>query len=243
MEKYNKIVGLGYNCEISFRIKNAFGALDAQLFSWAYVSDRDKFVEALYDPKRIYSGDLTLTADNMFECNVTGIRFHPRHDVLEDDSRESTEKMEWCKNELKQRVEHLKEKHTSLMNGNNRTLFLMKILPTNEADDISFIQAVYEALKKMYLSGTYTLVIILPKKGLKDSIKQLENDILKIRTLKWFPAQKHTDIASDSRGWLKIFWEFCNVSKKEFYRREWKQKREVIPGMIAYKVKRTWNKC
>lgn len=238
MSKFDNIVGIGYNCEISFRIRNYFGKIDSQLFSWAYVYDREKFLDAFEYPEKIYSGDMILKDNGMFECGVTKLSFHPRHEILEDGSRDEEERIQWCKDELKQRVEHLKKKHKTLLSGDRNTLFLLKVKPDTEEQDIEFIKNVYELIHNMYHSGRFMLVVLFPEKRVTEAIRELETEKLKVRTLRWFPPQKHTDIASDSRRWAQIFYEFCGGNKKEFFRRERKQRYKIIPGMIKYKLVR-----
>lgn len=234
--KYTHIVGLGYNCEISFRIKNALGKLDAQLFSWSLIVDRSKFLQALQNPKMIFSGSLERQNNGMYECQVTKIRFHPRYDVLRDETRKLEERDIWCQQELRSRIEHLREKHQKLMQSSDWTLFLMKVKPEDPQRDIDYIQQVYQILKKQYVSGHFVLVAIVPILKFTSELRRMEDEHLKIRTLKWYAPQKHTDVASDSIGWAKIFKEFLGVSPMAFYKNVWKQRLEVCPGMVSYKI-------
>lgn len=237
MNRFDNVVGIGYNCEISFRIRNYFGKLDAQLFSWSYIYDRDLFLDAFVNPDKIYSGDMILKDNGMFECAVTKISFHPRHEVLDDKSRDREERIQWCKEELKERVQYLKEKHLDLLKSEKNTLFLLKVRPVEMNEDLSFVKAIYDLLRECYQSGKFMLVVLVPGKKYKKELMCLEGEKLQVRALRWFSPQKHTDIASDSRGWANVFNEFCEDHKKEFYKRERKQRQEIIPGMIRYKIR------
>ena len=45
--KYDVVAGLGYNCEISFRLENFYGHINAFPFSWSYVLEREYFPKVL----------------------------------------------------------------------------------------------------------------------------------------------------------------------------------------------------
>ena len=54
--KYDKIIPLGYNCQVSFALKKLYGdnAIESNFFNWIYISDQNKLVQYLYEPKSIY---------------------------------------------------------------------------------------------------------------------------------------------------------------------------------------------
>ena len=46
--QFQNIVSLGYNCEVSFRIEDfTHEKINSYPFSWSYISDHKKFLEAL----------------------------------------------------------------------------------------------------------------------------------------------------------------------------------------------------
>lgn len=46
--KYDHIISLGYNCEVSFRIKDFFGKLESYPFTWVYINNQiPQFVDVL----------------------------------------------------------------------------------------------------------------------------------------------------------------------------------------------------
>lgn len=234
--KYDAVVSLGYNCEISFRLENFYGHINAMPFSWSYVIDRECFPKVLEDRKPLFSGELRLLEDNMIKCETTQIKFHPRYEILLKNGKITEESLAEATEELKSRVAHLKKKYNDLLNSNKSTLFLMKVENKGEIANIQYIEAVLEALRKTYASDKFTLAVLMEQKALTSEIQKLESEQLKIRTLKCFAPRKHTDIAGDVKGWNSILKELTGETGQGYWRRLWKKRLEWLLEVFKKKV-------
>ena len=234
--KYDAVVSLGYNCEISFRLENFFGKINAMPFSWAYVLEREKFPQVLENIEPLFAGEVRLLDDRMILCENTQIKFHPRYEVLQKDGKITEASLAEAVQELKSRVEHLKKKFVELAESDKRTLFLIKLENKGEEDNVRFVRAVTEALRKIYRSGSFTLVVLAEKDAVTPGLQGLEEEQVKIRTLKRFAPRKHTDIAGDVKGWYRILREMTGESGKGYGRRLWKKRREWFFAVLKKKL-------
>lgn len=119
---YDNIVSLGYNCEVSFRIKDFMKeqgrSFDSYLYSWVYITNRFLMLDSIENFDLVLSGDLKLLPWGMVRCEKTAMDFHMRNKQLWDDMgnikpREYQEAL----TELKSRVSHLKMKTAQLIGG------------------------------------------------------------------------------------------------------------------------------
>ena len=234
--KYDTVVGLGYNCEISFRLENFFEHINAMPFSWAYVLERETFPQVLEQIEPLFAGEVRLLEDHMILCENTNIKFHPRYEILHKDGAVTEEGLKEAVEELKSRVAHLKKKHLELFQSDKRTLFLLKVENKGETENIAYIKNVAEALSKTYSSGNYTLVVLLEKAAMTPGIGEMESKQIKIRVLKHFAPRKHTDIAGDVRGWYRILQEFTGEVGRGYWRRLWKKRKEWFIAVLKKKV-------
>lgn len=218
------VISLGYNCEISFRIENYYGKINAMPFSWSFVLEREKFPSVLADIDQLFTGEVELLEDHMILCKNTNIKFHPRYDVLLKNGDVTDNSYEEAVQELRNRVAHLRKKWKALMEGNESTIFLMKVENKGEDLDYNYIKQVCEGINKVYHSGNYQIYAILEKNGYSEKIKALENEKLKIRVLKKFAPRKHTDTMGDVWGWWKILNEISGRKNWIFFKRLWKKR-------------------
>lgn len=235
---YDTIVSLGYNCEISFRIEDYFGTLDSMPFSWSLVVNRDKFVEALLNPEEMLSGTVTLADNKMLSCDKTELRFHPRRSILPLYNY-TEQQIEEAVKELKDRVAHLVDKYNSLCNSEKNTVFIIKV--ENKEDNKEYIEKVYKALKKRYLSGKFTLVVVMEKRAVTEDINSLASEHIKIYKLKKFAPPKYTNILGDVKGWRKLFYELLpdkekkNMFMKNIHSRRKKWFFETVKRKLKFK--------
>lgn len=234
--KYDAVVSLGYNCEISFRLENFFGKINAMPFSWSYVLERESFPAVLEHIDPLFSGEVRLLEDRMILCENTKIKFHPRYEILQKDGTITEDSLAEAVQELKSRVEHLKKKYVELVASDKRTLFLIKVENKGEEDNIRFVRDVTEALRKAYRSGLFTLVVLAEKEAVTPGLQSLEGEQLKIRALKRFAPRKHTDIAGDVKGWYRVLQEMTGESGKGYRRRLWKKRREWFFAVLKKKL-------
>ena len=209
--KYDEVVSLGYNCEVSFRIEQYFGKINAMPFSWTFELDRELFVAALDNIEDLFTGEVELYEDQMILDKKYRIKFHPRYEVLRKYGTPTEETYNECVEELRGRTAHLKSKFAKLMSGDKSTLFIMKVQDLGEDDNIAYINKVMQVLLKRYASGKFTLAAVFEKNALTEKTVGLETEYaggqLKIRGIKKFAPKKHTDIMGDIRGWKKVIRE------------------------------------
>lgn len=221
---FNVITSLGYNCEISFRLENYFGSINAMPFSWSFELEREAFVQTLADMERLFAGDVELLEDNMILCKNCQIKFHPRYDVLLQEGAPTEESTKKAVEELRQRVSHLKDKWKKLVESDESAVFLMKVENKGEAENLEYIKAVYQTLQEKYLSGKFTLLVLLEREAATEKIRNLESEKLKVRTLKCFAPKKHTDTMGDVWGWWRILNELTGEKNWKYFSRLWKKR-------------------
>ena len=78
--RFDHIVTLGYNCELSARFFQCFGFVDATLFSWAGADLPDELAYAIEHYEDIFSGEVAAPTRTfpLFFCKNTKIRAHGR---------------------------------------------------------------------------------------------------------------------------------------------------------------------
>lgn len=221
---FDVITSLGYNCEISFRLENYFGSIDAMPFSWSFVLEREKFPQVLENIDRLFADEVELLEDNMILCKNYNIKFHPRYDMLLKDGTPTEESTQMAIDELRQRVSHLKDKWKKLINSQKEAVFLMKVENMGEEANLQYIQDVYQVLQRKYISGKFTLMILMEREAVTEQIKGLEKEKLKIRTLKRFAPKKHTDTMGDVCGWWCILNELTGEKNWKYFTRLWKKR-------------------
>lgn len=221
---FDVIVSLGYNCEVSFRLENYFGSINAMPFSWSFVLEREKFPQALNDIDRLFADEVELLEDNMILCRNYNIKFHPRYDILLKDGFPTEESVRAAVEELRQRVSHLKNKWKELCSSQKKTVFLMKVQNKGEENNLKYIKEVYQVLQKKYLSGKFILVVLMEQEAVTEKIRSLESQKLKVKTLKRFAPKKHTDTMGDVWGWWLILNELTGQKRWKYFIRLWKKR-------------------
>lgn len=233
---YDTVISLGYNCEVSFRLENFFEKINSMPFSWAYVMNRELFPQALEHIDDLLEQDIQLLPDNMIQCNTFQIKFHPRYDILLPDGKMTDESFDCALSELRQRVNHLKNKHKELMLSNNRSLFIMKVEDRGEADGISYIKDVYQVLEKQYHSKNFVLLVVLEETAITEGLRNLESDRLKVRSLKRFAPVKHTDTMGDVIGWWKLLGEFTGEKPWSYFKRLWRVRCKWLQAVVKRRL-------
>ncbi|MBR5994199.1 MAG: hypothetical protein IK018_10370 [Lachnospiraceae bacterium] len=226
---YDKVVSLGYNCEVSFRIEDYFGSIDAMPFSWSFTLNRDKFADAMREPEKLLSEGITVRDDHMLMCNRYELKFHPRYSIFPQFGEYTEEQLTEATAELTDRVKHLADKFNNLCNSDLRTLFVMKVEDKGTEDNKKYIESVLNTLNTKYVSGNFTLAAVVLESAVNDDILALASDKVKIFSVKKFAPIKHTNIMGDMSGWKYIFsvLEPDLAGKNKFYskvnarRRKW----------------------
>lgn len=213
-----EIVGLGYNCEISFRIEDYFGEeIEAQLFSWSLVRNQEKWLESFEKDFDLLENGMQLSeADNhMFLTRKYEVLFHPRKDILYQFDKINEQSIENTIQELNSRINYLSEKTSDILKSNSKLLFIIKILEEDSEKNKKFIEDLYKTL--MRLHPNLLLVVIIKRSWLTSEIQNLENEHLKIRSLRNYAPPKYSNILGDVIGWKKILDEFCMNEGNRYY--------------------------
>lgn len=218
MDKFDEVVSLGYNCEVSFRIEDYFGNLNAMLFSWSYVLDRDKFPDILRKSSQIFSEGEILCEDHMVKCRWSELKFHPRYSVLPKVGAFTEEQYKEAVQELHSRVNHLSNKFCELCKSEKRTLFVIKLEDKGNEANIRFLKAVKDALDGVYVSRNYVLAVVTLKATVTSELSALQDNKLRVFTVKRFAPQKHTNIMGDVKGWYRMFYAMTGVASKNYFR-------------------------
>lgn len=234
-------VSLGYNCEISFRIEDYFGELDSYLFSWSFEDSRRGFVNALKNLEDVFTGELELCPNHMILDKKYQMRFHPRYDILPKTGETTDEQYEKAVDELKSRIDHLKTKTLDLFNSGREVVFIMKVEGRPAEKNIQYLKVVRSVLDG-YQAMPYKLIAVFEKKAVNDDILALEDEKLKIRSIRNFAPLNHTDIMGDVSGWHKIFKEFAPLEKDVFSANVFKRRKKIIPLMVINKIKKILGK-
>ena len=214
---FDVVTSLGYNCEISFRLENFYGKIEAMPFSWSYVLERDNLPLVIENMDILFAGDLTLQEDHMIKCENTQIKFHPRYEILLPNGVCTEESVAAAKDELCARVKHLKEKFVQVLDSEKFILFIMKVENKGEENNLSYIKAVEATLRKKCQSSKFKLLVVMEKAAITEQIKGIETVNLKIRGVRKFAPRKHTDTLGDVRAWKKILQEATGDSGRGYY--------------------------
>lgn len=199
--------------------------MDASLFSWAFVKDDEKFLQALENIDDIFSNDVSFAENttDMFLDTKYNISFHgrtPKNELFDEEGNIKDEKKyQETLAELKSRLAHLKEKFKKDFESEEEKIYLKKIYIAENANDYKDIQSakkiiikLYEYLKSKIPTGKFKLIIIMENKYLDNEIKELENDHLFIRAVAFFAPCDATECGADNYGWQKIIKEFYSES-------------------------------
>lgn len=221
-ELYDNIVSLGFNCEVSFRIKDYYkkNDIDSYIYTWAYVCDDNLFLDSLNNIDDILSGKITLLPWGMFKCEKYQLSFHSISGVsklFDKDNNPIQENVDKAIKELIDRTNHLKDKFNKLLKSDEKTLFVMKVRKQNDA--IDFIKKVYNILKDKYVLDNFTLLVVIEENQYNEQWENLNSKDLKIRTIKNFAPDNNTENGGDLDGWKKVFNEF---NKKKNLLLKWK---------------------
>ena len=243
MNSFDEVVSLGYNCEISFRLENCFGKINSWPFSWSFILDRNLFLEALNHMDEIFQESVSICTDSrvnaMVQCDKYKICFHPRGQYVDKTGHVIEDRFfPEGETELKLRVKYLVEKFSRLQKDKNRRSLLICGIEEDDQDDtFEFITKLDEAIRVLFDSNNYVLLIVLPKSKYNKEIKMLESRQLKIRKIRHFGVQKCNDISTDTNGWGRIFFEFLGVKKFfAFYHRLTKHRIVRVYGAIKKRI-------
>ena len=220
-KKYDNIIPLGYNCETAYRFYRHFRFIESSLFSWVYISSFQMLENALNNIDIIASDDFVYE-NTMYKCSKSGIKFHGRmrEEEFTNDEEKNKILMEQDKEELRSRINYLKEKFVRTANDGKKNLYIKKISLSEANDENSYenMYKIYKFLQK-FCKNDFDLLFVT-EKNYFDKFIYNEKNIYTKCVEKYSPDNLVTDKKQgDKFGWDVIYTEF---SPKK---RVWKKKK------------------
>lgn len=123
--KFDVYVSLGYNCEVSFRIRDFLNSpIDSYPFSWCYVTRPERLGECLENMDDILKHKTKLLPWGMILDEKYGLSFHIKvlKSRLLQDGQDNKEIYQEALLELQSRFRHLIFKFRELLKSNRYTL-------------------------------------------------------------------------------------------------------------------------
>lgn len=210
--QFQNIVSLGYNCEVSFRIEDFIhDKIKSYPFSWAYIKDQKKFLDALQNLDDILKHEIEVLPWGMFLDKKYGISFHGKGDkaaLFQEDGTVNQAVADSMIEELKSRENYLIEKLKKLLESDQTTLFIVKVPSKKDGkENAEFIQGVLKFLKEHYVSQKFMLLAVAEKSHL-EFIKFLGEDVcdkfLTVRSVEAFAEDENTQTGGDIAGWMDV---------------------------------------
>lgn len=218
--QFQNIVSLGYNCEVSFRIEDfTHEKINSYPFSWSYITDPKKFLEALHNLDDILKNEIEVLPWGMFLDKKYGISFHGKGDktalFLEDGTVNAAVADSMIEG-LKSRENYLISKFKNLLSSEDTTLFILKLSSkTDGKENADLICGVLAFLKEYYVSHNFLLLAVAEKNHL-EFVKFLGETVcdkyLSVRYVEEFADDGNTQTGGDIAGWLEVIGrcgEYC----------------------------------
>ena len=128
---YNKIISLGYNCQVAFALSSIYGAdsLESNLFNWVYVEDINKLLQYLYKPELLLSKGLIFNKDDYMYTDVAlGFRYHTKKnhkDFYNENNTLNNNFIIQDKKDVSSRIYYLAGKFHSILSSKSKNLFIL----------------------------------------------------------------------------------------------------------------------
>lgn len=223
--RYDHILSLGYNCEVSFHIYRMFGFVESNPFAWVNARSTENMIRALEDIDGIGKDGWTL-AGVMWRDNRTNMLFHgkaPAETWLS--GRFTQSDIDADRAELESRMSYLKKKFINMATGAGKLLFVFKY-PPDESPTPDHIMAILNALKKI-CARPFELLMIFEEKMLRGvDLSVLPGNVHVETLLHYAPYRQATSIElSDAAGWKRIWDKYrprkaCRKKRKKKFKFE-----------------------
>lgn len=204
--KFQNVISLGYNCEVSFYIQRYCKNLNSSLFSWAYVYSVESLLGALSDLDNLFTKNISKPTP-LYKDNDFNIAFHgnlPDLDLINPNITFSDEVLENDRKNTIEKIAYLKEKFKEVLSSKENKILFYKVRENDLDKKEDFIK-LYNKLKEY--SNNFKLVVIVEKEFLKD-FKKIEQRGLYFRGVEKFNPENHSDYNTYEKDWYKIFKEF-----------------------------------
>ncbi|MBR2068357.1 MAG: hypothetical protein IJ877_01215 [Candidatus Gastranaerophilales bacterium] len=220
--KFDYIISLGYNCEVTYRFLKYFKFEDSGLFNWTYSYSINDLIYALNNFDKIAQGEF-INPDPLWECKNTHIKFHGRENMgTYMNHLETDEILKKDLEDLKGRINHLKEKFLDILKNDKSKLYIYKIKKEDlKNDPEEKIKELNNALKNLG-GNNFKLLIVYEKQDL--IIPDNPNFIT--RNVEYFaPDNAVTDRKYLDNGWDNIYSEFYTNKIKSNKKKKYKFER------------------
>ena len=227
---FDHIVSLGYNCEVSFRIEDyQQEKLDSYPLSWAYVKDQDDLTNALEHLDETAKETIReyVPGSGMFNINELNIDVHTTVDkslVPTYDDAQFYSFVEEASAEISKRFNYLNQKWVSLLNGDESTLFLLKLQSWKSVESCyEVILSVNHWLYNNYKSRKYLLACFTDKDDVFDYLccKEIAgfSPHITITKIGRFATDDNTHDGGDINSWLKAIekWDHLASIDEPYY--------------------------
>lgn len=218
--RFDHVVTLGYNCELSARFFQNFKFVDSTLFSWASAIFPEKMAYAIEHYEDIFSGEIAAPTKTfpLFLCKKTGVRAHGRSKMAVWTASEppSQEFIDAERAELVSRFEHLKKKTIEYLRDDKSVLAMLKLQSScckpGKANES--VMCYVNALKKIG-ARNMTFLVVCEQANASAFVKP--HPEFELRTVAEYNPEDHAaDLKrGDSRGWRLIFDEFRPKAMKK----------------------------
>lgn len=224
--RFDHIISLGYNCEVTFRFLKYFDFEETSLFNWTYCRSIKDLINALDNFQLIGNGDFEYP-NPLFECKNTHIRFHGKAGMDMYLNKTATEEqLKQDKEDLIERIEHFKDKFSEVLKSSNSKLYIYKIQSKDVNDEIKTkVKELYEVLATLG-GNNFKLLIVGESCEKLEKLKNSATEKIIFRTVKYYANDDTvTDKKFFNNGWDNIYAEFWqkmpnNYKKKKKYKFE-----------------------
>lgn len=225
-KKYDHIVSLGYNCEVSFRIgeflKNIQNKeLESYIFNWSFIFEPFKnYIRILNNIDNLLSPEngLEVLPWGMMKDKKYNIAFHPlrQNEIFDEDHNPIPSVVEELAAELRSRISHIEEKTLKLFKSSDSTLFLIKIGYYNDNNDnveewFNLMIEIEKFFLENYTSKKFMIAGVMEEKYYSKKWDSLNSKHMKVKTLKEFAHREDTKLGGDIPGWHKILCSLYSV--------------------------------
>lgn len=203
---FDHIVSLGYNCEVSFRIKDYIRKdIDSYPLSWSYMLDQTKISSIIGNLEDMFTGESTVNIESgMIKCEKLNVSWHTKidHTNLSEENRERYKDSALL--EMKERYSYLRKKFNNLFNSSDSTLFIIKCQEWNEYSEIvRYLGELEQKLNEKYISGKYFLLAVTDDKELYDILVPESNAVRGCTLIAQFAEDSNTQQGGDIDGWME----------------------------------------
>ena len=225
-ECFDRIVSLGYNCEVSFRIRDYLDRpIDSYPLSWSYILDQSlmpQILDAMYN-RQLTEGQFRIQENGMVFYPGIQSAFHLKH--KKQQKTPADEKKPYAVRdeieELKSRMLHLQNKYIQLLNGDESVLFVVKVQDRDlsggftEEQICENIRQIESHLGERKKNGQYRILAVLRERSLTKQIESISGENLVIDAVPCFALDSNTEKGGCIDDWIMLLEYYNNKELKD----------------------------